>query len=299
MKNILLFLLSFFLLNQLSFSQENNDIDVETDEILENIILLENNELIDLINELNKYQVIFTSVDFSNKTYFLGRDLGLDQYNITSQAMYQNSNGIFIGVSGTYYSDFDPKWDLTVLTGGYGKGFGKEDNFRAELSYSRYIFSDSDSNDFENSLDVKLDIATNKRTIGASLSSAYLFGNRTGFQADLSIYSDLKLFDLSKDNDSKISFQPDLSFQFASENIDTSRFDDLISDFPFIDRIVDSFEKFSLRNIQLQLPLVLEFNDFQIEAGYNINFPSAFDFENSVDNTTFFNIGLNYMFTIK
>jgi len=298
-----LFVLLLVFCNQLLFSQENEVIDQEVDEIIESLVTLDDEDLIDIINELNKYQVILTSVDFNNKTFFLGRDLGIDQYDLTSQVMYQNSNGIFAGISGTFYSDFDPKWDLTVLTAGYGKSFGKKENLRAELGYSRYIFSDSDSNDFENSIDGTIHVSTNNGNFGSSISSAYLFGDRSGFQAYISIFGDIKLFDLHAKKDKNISFHPDLSFQFASENIDTSRFDDLLSDSPqiniIVDRITNSFETFSLRNIQLKLPLVFELNNLQIEAGYNINFPSAFEFENSVENTSFFNIGLSYIFDLK
>ena len=298
-----LFVLLIVFCNQGLFSQENEIIDQEVDEIIESLVTLDDEDLLNIINELNKYQVILTSVDFNNKTYFLGRDLGIDQYDITSQVMYQNSNGIFAGISGTFYSDFDPKWDLTVLTAGYGKSFGKNDNLRAELGYSRYIFSDSDSNDFENSIDGTFHVSTNSGSFGSSISSAYLFGDRSGFQAYGSVYGDIKLVDLDVKKGKNISFHPDISFQFASENIDTSRFDDLISDSPLIniivDRITNSFETFSLRNIQLKLPLVFELNNLQIEAGYNVNFPSAFEFESSVENTSFFNIGLSYIFDLK
>ena len=298
-----LFVLLIIVSNQLLFSQENDDLDQEVDEIIESLVTLDDEDLLDIINELNKYQVILTSIDYNNKTYFLGRDLGIDQYNVTSQLMYENSNGIFAGISGLFYSDFDPKWDLTVLTAGYGKSFGKNDNLRAEMGYSRYLFSDSNSNDFKNSIDATLHLSTKSGTFGSSVSSAYLFGERSGFQSYISVFGDLKLFDLNAKKNKNISFHPDISFQFASENIDTSRFDDLLSDSPFInsivDRITNSFETFSLRNIQLQLPLVFELNDFQIEAGYNINFPSAFDFEDSITNTSFFNIGVSYIFSLK
>ena len=298
-----LFVLLIIVSNQLLFSQVNDDLDQEVDEIIESLVTLDDEDLIDLIKELNKYQVILTSVDFNNKTYFLGRDLGIDQYSVTSQLMYENSNGIFAGISGIYYNDFDPKWDLTVLTAGYGKSFGKKDNLRAELGYSRYIFSDSDSNDFENSIDATLHLSTNSGSFGSSISSAYLFGDRSGFQSYISVFGDIKLFDLDAKKSKNISFHPDISFQFASENIDTSRFDDLLSDSPIIDSIVDrikdSFVTFRLRNIQLKLPLVFELNNLQIEAGYNLNFPSTLEFESSVENTSFFNIGFSYIFDLK
>lgn len=274
------------------------DLDEEMDEIIDNIIAIDDEDLIDILEELNKYQVIFASVDFSDKTYFLGRDIGLDQYNIATQIMYENSNGIFAGISGIYYSEFDPKWDLTYITLGFGQNFGKEDNIRAELSYNRYIFSNPDSNDFENSLDASFDIATKDNVIGSSIESSYFFGGKTGFQLTASIYGDLDLFDLNSKG-SKVSFGPDLSFIFGSENIDTSRIDNLGIDIPFIDRIVSEFETFSLRNIQLQLPIVFELNNFFIEAGYNINFPNAFEFENDIDSTSYFNLELSYIFNLK
>ena len=86
-----LFVLLIIISNQLLFSQVNDDLDEEVDEIIESLITLDDEDLLDFINELNKYQVILTSVDFNNKTYFLGRDLGIDQYSFTSQLMYENS----------------------------------------------------------------------------------------------------------------------------------------------------------------------------------------------------------------
>ena len=298
MKYTLLLFLLFF--SMLVFSQENEGDDLEIDEIIDNVISIDENDLIDILEALNKYQILFTSVDFNNKTYFLGRDLGLDQFNMSAQLMYESSNGIFIGISGNYYDKFDPKWDLTVLTAGYGKGFGQNETLRAELGYSRYLFSDPSSNDFDNSLDLSLHVSTKNDVLGATLNTSYLFGKKTGFQSSLSLYGDIRLVDLNKKKGAKITFGPDLSFIFGSENIDTSRIDNLGLDFPRIDLIVGSFEKFALRNVQLQLPVVFEFTNFHIEAGYNINFPSAFDFERRApDTTSFFNLGLSYIFTLN
>jgi len=294
-----LFVLFILLFHQVLFSQENTELDQEVDEIIENLILTDDHTLIDIINELSKYQFIYTSVNYNTQTYFLGRDLGIDQYDISSQVMYQNSNGIFLGVSGNIYSEFDPKWDLTTLTAGYGKNFGAKSNIRLEIGYSRYIFSDSESNDFTNSIDGGFFISTSNGAFGTAINSSFLFGEETGFQSTLSIFGDIKLFDLNAKGNSKVNFEPDLSFQFASENIDTSRFENLGIDIPYIDIVTASFETFNLRNIQLQLPVVIELNNFQFQASYNLNFPSAFEFEDSVKNTSFFNFGVGYIFRLK
>ncbi len=298
MKKILIVFILIFI-NQLLFSQENNKNDEEIDEIIDNLITLDDDYLIDLINDVNRYQIIVASLDFNDKTYFLGRDLGIKQFNISSQLMYKNSNGIFAGIAGAYYDKFNPKWDLTVLTAGYGKFFGKHRNVSAELGYSRYIFSDKESNDFKNSIDGSFSITNQNDYYGTIIDASFLFGKKTGFQTNISFYGTIKLFNLNTTSAAKVVFVPTIAFILGSENIDTSRIDRLGIDLPYINSVVNSFEEFSLRNIQFNIPLQLEFDNFLLETGYNINFPSAFEFEREVDNTTFFNVGLTYIFDLN
>ena len=297
-KTKLVLLLLLFPINKFLYAQDHLNSEEEIDEIIDHIIAIDDEDLIDILGELNKYQILFTSVNFNDKTYFLGRDIGVDQFNIATQLMYENSNGIFAGISGAYYGEFDPNWDLTIVSAGYGKSFGKNNNIRTELGYSRYIFSDPSTNDFDNSIDASINISTNNDVFGVSINTSYLFGGKTGWQSSASVYGDVKLLDLNSKKGSKITFGPDLSFILGSENIDTSRIDNLGIDIPFINRIVTEFETFSLRNIQLELPITFEFNSLHIEAGYNINFPEAFSFENDLDNTSFFNLGLSYIFDL-
>ena len=64
-------------------------------------------------------------------------------------------------------------------------------------------------------------------------------------------------------------------------------------------RIVNEFETYALRNTQLSIPLNVELGDFEIEMGYNFNFPNALLFERSLENTSFFNLGLSYILSFK
>lgn len=280
-----------------AFSQEDTEQD-DTDLIIEDLLEISDEDLIDLVSDLKKYHIILISAQYNSQAYFLGRDLGVDQYSIVPQLMYQNHNGIYLGVSGNIFSEFDPKWDFTILSGGYGLDFGADDNMRAELGYSRYIFSDSDSNDFENSLDGAFYINTKNNDFGTSVNASYLFGDRTGFQAGFQVFGNLKITDLNTLKSSTLNFEPSLSLIFGSENIDTSRIDNL-EDFPFIQNVVNSFETFSLRNTQLAFPLVFDFTEFSVEAGYTINFPTAFEFERDVDTTGFFHLAVNYLIDLR
>jgi hypothetical protein len=289
---IILFISNDFL------AQNQPENDKEIDSIIEELIFSDTESLLSYIQQVNKYQVLFASFGFNNKTYFLGRDLGLDQYNLSSQLYYQHSNGFFIGVSGVYYSKFNPKWDLTTLTSGYGHNFGNHKNFKYELSYSRYIFSDETSNDFENSLDVSLSAETNDGYLGISSDMSYFFGKKQGFQTSFDVYSEFDLFRIN--DNTKVTFNPLLTFQLGSESIDTSRIEDLLTDVPpLILEIANSFEQFKLRNIQLQIPFTLESGNFYFQSGYNFNFPNALRFENNLKNSSFFNLRLSYIFDLK
>jgi len=296
MKKIL-FITFIFLSGYNLFSQSIQESDKEIESIIEELIFADSENLLEFIEQLNKYQVLVASVGFNDKTYFLGRDLGIDQINLASQILYEHSSGVFVGVSGAMYFEFEPKWDLTTLMAGYGKYFGKHKNLNYELSYNRYIFSDPKSNDFENSLDGSFGVETKDRYFGVSASVAYFFGKKQGFQNSFDLTSEIELFELN--GNATISINPLLTFQFGSENIDTSRIDDLVNNFPVLDMIIDSFEQYDLRNIQLRLPVNLDLNNFQVEAGYNFNFPKALEFERNLENTSFFNLRLSYIIDLK
>jgi len=295
-KTVLFALITMFFSHHL-FAQINDETEKEIDSIIEELIFTDSENLLEYIEQLNKYQVLYASVGFNDKTYFLGRDLGLDQTSLTAQFFYEHSIGVFIGVSGALYNDFDPKWDYTTLTGGYGNHFGKHKNFSYQLSYNRYIFSDATSNDFENSFDIGFSAETKNSAFGVSADLAYFFAKEQGFQNSFDVYGEIKLFKLNDDNN--ITFNPLLTFQFGSENIDTSRIDDLAIDTPFLDRVIGSFEKYDLRNIQLQLPITIDLKNFEVLAGYNFNFPNALEFERNLDNSSYFNLRLSYIVDLK
>ena len=101
-------------------AQEQENSDAELDAIIDELILDENS-ILEYLDELEKYQVLFVALDFNNKTYFLGRDLGLDQFTLSPQLVYQHHSGFYLGVSGAIYSEFDPKWDITTASVGYSK----------------------------------------------------------------------------------------------------------------------------------------------------------------------------------
>ena len=295
MKKFFLFLtITIITIN--SYAQTEEELDAEVNAIIDELIADEVT-ILDYIDELNKQHLIYISLEYNDKTYFLGRDLNIDQFSLSPQALYQHHSGFYIGLSGAVYNKFDPKWDLTTASLGYTNNFGKHNNFSYDLSYSRYIFSNSESRDFENSLDAIFSIETNNQLLGVSAGVSYFFGDEQGIQNSFELYSAIDLFKINKKH--QVSLNPQLSFILGNENIDTSRIDDLIIDLPIIDRIVNEFETYALRNTQLSIPLNLEINNLQLEFGYNFNFPNALIFERNLNDSSYFNIGLSYIFNFN
>ena len=81
----------------------------------------------------------YNTNQYNSNTYFSGRDIDIDQFNVSPQITYVNSNGLFASVSGIYYSEFLPNWDVTTVTVGYGKNFGKKKLFK--YLFILYLFS--------------------------------------------------------------------------------------------------------------------------------------------------------------
>lgn len=269
----------------LSFSQEIKE-DNDTDEIIDNL-LGDDNLIDDLIKTTKNFQLLYFSADYNNKTYFLGRDVGIDQFNITPQVLYLHSNGIFAGLSSIYYSEFDPNWDYISATIGYGKSFGKSQKYRWSTSYARYFYSSGVDNPFTNALSAKIGVTNSSKKYGTDLSSTLLFGEDTSVQFTSTSFAE---FQLTKGKNSELKFRPQLAILVGNQSYEVER------TFGFNQQITiyDQFDDFGLLNLQLNLPLQFEVYDFDFELGYNFNFPSAIGNESDLKTTHFLNFSVGY-----
>ncbi len=286
-------LISVFLL---SFCIVNAQIEInEEEELIDELFLTEEIDLQNIIDVLYNHKTIYTTVNYTNKTHFAGRELKrlngevVNQISITPQVFYINSKGLVLGVSGLYLSELDPKWDTSILTIGYGKTFGKNLNMRYETTYSRYFYGKEYENVSKNSIDARFLIFSEDRLIGTELEVSYLFGESNAISASLGLISNIKLFELNKHT--TVSFQPQFTFYVGQENIElyNIRFNQYR---PYIEYYYDKV--FELFYAQLNLPLNLSIKNFDIELGYNYNVPNKLKGESHLKNTSFTNVALRY-----
>jgi hypothetical protein len=286
---LFLFLLGMF--SAISQVLQITEIEKERNDILDDLFQ-DNTDIDDLIASLSNYHLLYISTNYSNATYFSGRDIGIDQYNIRPQITYLNSSGLFASIYGIYYSELQPKWDVTSATLGYGKSFGKNNLFKYYASYSRYFYNNTDINIFSNDISVGLSIRDKKRTLGTQLTTSYLFGNEQSIQVSSTSYAIINLLKTKKYN---IALRPQLSIIAGKQTIE------LAQSYTHMRQVVTTYstnDVFNLINTQLNIPLQFSMNSFDFEVGYNINFPSAIGNESNLKNTGFFNMRLGYLFDL-
>jgi len=284
---LLLFLLGFFI-PELKSQEEN------LDSLLE-IILFEDEEMVSLLTGKSNYQFLYVRTHFENESYFSGRDIGIEQQNYSAQLSYFHSAGISAGVGMIWYSQFNPRLYATSLMLGYSGKIGKSNDYRYRSSYNRYFFSEMDSVDshaFNNAFAVGATI--DKGFIGTRLDLALLTGEETAGQVSWDLFGDITLIKLGTFD--RIKFEPEISFFFGKEIMAYYELGGPGQNEQY--ELVEDSE-FGLLNLAIRFPLSLDYKNFDLEIGYNINLPNSMLTDDKLPMTTYFNVSLGYIFSLN
>ena len=270
-------------------SQEEN-----LDSLLE-VILFEDEEMVSLLTGKSNYQFLYVRTHFENESYFSGRDIGIEQQNYSAQLSYFHSAGISAGVGMIWYSQFNPRLYATSLMLGYSGKFGKSNDYRYRSSYNRYFFSEMDSVDshaFNNAFAVGATI--DKGFIGTRLDLALLTGKETAGQVSWDLFGDITLIKLGTFD--RIKFEPEISFFFGKEIM---AFYELGGPGQNQEYELVEDSEFGLLNMAIRFPLSIDYKNFDLEIGYNINLPNSMLTDDKLPMTTFFNLSLGYIFSLN
>ena len=115
-----------------SYGQEITD-DQEIDNLLDELFFNDAKLVDDLMNALNEYDFIYSTVTYNSNTFFAGRDSGVDQLNITPQISYFSSSGFNAAITSVYFEKQNPNWDFIGLTAGYGNTIGERKNIHYNI----------------------------------------------------------------------------------------------------------------------------------------------------------------------
>ena len=264
------------------FSQENQIIsdvlDTEKEariDSLINDIFMSDPELMSLISDvkLNQFHYIYFRSSAASKTTFAGREIGENQINLGNQLFYINGSGLYGGLAGAWYSQLDPAYRTTVLTGGYANSLFNIDALRIRFSYQRYLSHVSDplyEPLYKQGINAGFSLYNGK--LGLNVDGALNFGNYdTAKSLSAEIFGNIPLY--KKGIRKKITLRPILSVLYGID------YQEFMLDETFIDPYTGSEytsyyqDQFGLMNIQLNVPLNIIYNNFDFNFPGNIICP--------------------------
>jgi hypothetical protein len=273
-----------------SYGQEDNLDDI--DGLLDELFFNDQQFLDELIESDFSYNFIYTSVSYNNNTYFSGRDVGTNQFNIIPQVSYYHSSGFNASISGIYYQEFSPNWDFTSLSLGYFNTLGEQKMFVYNLGYTKYFYSDG-YDGFTNSIDLSFGVRNKKRNFGTTISASYVFGTDESYQVVSNTFVN---FTLKRISNFAVRLRPAFNFIIAKQSLATEKI-------IFIDhqRILETvnFNIFDILNTQINIPISVSTKSWDFEFGYHLNFPNAVLKEKNLPTTSFFSLSLGYLFDLQ
>ncbi len=272
-----------------SYGQETDD--QEIDSLLDELFFSDERLIDDLMNAINEYDFIYSSLTYSSNTFFAGRDSGVDQLNITPQISYFSSSGFNAAVTSVYFEKQNPNWDFVAVSAGYGNTIGKKKNFHYNVGYSRFFFSDG-FDDFNNSIDAFIGVRNKERTFGSIFSASYLFGSEQSIQLSTRVYGN---FTLTRGSSYALKFRPQVNFLFAEQAVELLPLPPRPGD-PLPPILTN--EEFTLLNTQVSIPISFTSSTWDVELGWNLNLPNAIFGEGDLDSTNFFSLTVGYLFDL-
>lgn len=229
-----------------------------------------------------KYDFLYTGLNFNNKTFYAGREIGDDMIGASGHLFYFSHTGIYAGASGVCYDQMYPQYNSTTLSLGYSHAIGKKKYFYAKGSYSRFIHNQQDTSSYypyENNANIGLSFR--KKWFGARVSGNVLFGDETVINFSPSIYSNFYFLKFGTQN--KMYFTPEVSAYFSKDTI-------LVN--------TGTESSFGLMNTQIYLPLGIYLGNFDIQLSYAINFPYNQDDNQDYPISSYFGLSVSYMLPI-
>lgn len=276
------------------FNSTLNAQEEQLDSLLE-VILFEDEEMVALLTEKTNYQFLYARTHFENRSYFAGRDIGIEQQNYSAQLSYFHSAGISAGIGTIWYSQFNPRLYATTVMLGYSGKLGKSNDYRFRSSYNRYFFSEMDSIDshaFSNAF--ALGATVDKGFFGTRLDLTLLTGEEIASQVSWDLYLDITLIKLGAYD--RIKIEPEVSFFLGKEIV---AYYELGSPGQNQEYILVEDSDFGLLNMAFRLPLTIDFKNIDLEFGYNVNLPNSKLSDDKLPMTNYFNISLGYIFSLN
>ena len=256
----------------------------EADAILDELFPMDSLSIEAMVNDLKQQDFLYINTMYNNKTFFSGRDFGVEQYSFFPAISYIDSNNFFLHVGSGYYSEVSPQWDFITFSGGYANYLNKKKSIMATGVYSYTSFTE-DVADLNNQR-VSLSLSYRNKWFRNALSGGYLFGGNTSSYVSNNTYFNI---DLLESKSLKISIEPRVGIFWGNQTVT-----ELVSVGIFQFEEV-SMDVFQLLNTELTLPVAFDFGKWDFEIEYTFAIPNALPGEDDPTNNGYFTISLGYL----
>lgn len=277
---IILFILLFFNSNLEIYAQDEDELELALLEEL-NLDSLTIFTLIDSLLSLQEISSqIAVNVGYISQITSSGRDLDINQFGFNVGASYYHKSGLFTNINGFWYSDFDPKYNLTAVSLGYIGFVGSK--FVYIGSYDHSFYHGDETLGFNNTLNASA--VFDFKYVEPYVDYSFYFGNERAHRINPGITLDLKkknwlIFE-------SISLRPSFSVIYGNSTIvnnklrttDNENFNRFLEDRPRIKEFLESNPSEEELALFLQFfPRVAEFLEFEnknvfglMNYGFNI-----------------------------
>lgn len=258
-----------------------------------NDLIYTDNDLVMMLEKPVKFDFVYMGANFNSNSFYEGREIGSDLFNVSGHAFYYSSTGLFAGVSGIWFDGYTPSYSATTLSAGFRSSIDKRNLFTFKASYARLLYykPDTSSEDpYKNNF--SLGLSFRKKWIGARVSSSYLFGEENKINISTGVYSNLTLKRFGKSN--KIYVAPEATSFLGSETVEIRK-----NGQNNHQTTTDLTEVYSLLNTQLYFPLGISLGNFDLEVGCSINFPTTQDVNISYPVKSSFSAYLLYILPVQ
>jgi hypothetical protein len=253
-------------------------------------------EIMQLLDPNKEYYFLYGSVAGDSKTFYAGRELGDNMYNLNASLYFFHSKGFFAGASGSWYSQLDPGYNTTIITAGINTPLNHKKSFNLSVSYSRYFYNNADpefESVFNNNLGTGLSIKN--KWVGGRLWLNLLFGKDFGMNITPGIFSHIGLFRFANNN--KIELAPEVSVFIGSETVEYQNASNIGN--PPQEQSVTTEDAYGLLNTQFYFPVCVYLGDFDLEFGYSVNIPSTQVETITYPVSSYFSISIGYILPLN
>lgn len=263
-----------------------------------NEILFDDKEMIRFINPPSSYCYLYSGIMSDSKTFYAGREIGDKMYSVNGSIYFFHSKGIYIGTSGSWYSQLNPGYNTTIVSAGFYKALNQKKSITLRASYSKYFYNSGDyetKNVFSNNLGISISLRNS--WIGTRYSFNFLFGQDFGMNFTPNLFSRIPIARFGKYN--RIRIEPEVSLFFGSEYVEYTITDNLTSQQSGTQSSLTANYGYGLLNTQFYLPVCIYLGDFDIELGYSVNIPHSQDESVEYPVSSFFSISLGYLLPLN